>query len=409
MTKLVIDGTLFSQAHLYRDHRNGVIRVAEGITHEFFKHAPCDVCFANPVYLPRFHHALAAYIRDHFPSWEDRIVSSEPLPFFMPMGYKSLWFKYPGLMFLPVKVNLSDTNAIYHSFYNPIPPSVLKRRIVKSITFHDIIPLKFKGYPAYLQQFTERIVRSIAGNYAISISEFSRNDLLNYNKDILPENVFVAPNAAAADIFYPCTSGEKWSAVQTKYGLPGKNYFLCLAAADPRKNILHIVKSFESFILQEKADAFLFLVGKKSFVNQLLLHNNISTEVVKKIIIPDSFIDNADMASIYSNAIAFVYMSEYEGFGLPPLEAMQCGTPTISANATAIPEVVDDAGILLGIKDQDALAAAYAKLYTDSQLRTHYSHAGIKRAAEFSWEKSAEIYTAIFNTIANRCYPGSTV
>jgi len=94
-------------------------------------------------------------------------------------------------------------------------------------------------------------------------------------------------------------------------------------------------------------------------------------------------------------------MSVYEGFGLPALEAMQCGTPTISSNNSSIPEVVGNAGVLISPYDEDALAQSMLTIYNNEGLQSKYSELGIKRATEFSWEKTVNQYETIFNKILN--------
>ncbi|HTP65773.1 MAG TPA: glycosyltransferase family 1 protein, partial [Geobacteraceae bacterium] len=107
-------------------------------------------------------------------------------------------------------------------------------------------------------------------------------------------------------------------------------------------------------------------------------------------VIVTGYVADEDLAALYSGAIAFVYPSLYEGFGLPPLEAMQCGVPVITSNTSSLPEVVGDSGILVDPRDADALCAAMLSLYKDSDRREMLAQSALQRAAEFSWKRCVD-------------------
>ena len=222
----------------------------------------------------------------------------------------------------------------------------------------------------------------------------------NYDNRIKEENIFVVPLAAEPTLFYQNKNSADWEWVKKKYNLPEK-YFLCVSGKDARKNIPHVIKSFNNFLQQENyKDIYLVLTGNTSHNYTLLDELNISDHIRSKIYMPDRYIDSEDLAVLYSNALSFFFMSLYEGFGLPALEAMQCGTPTIVANATSLPEVVGDGGLLLSPTDVDELSNTMNNLYKSETLRTNLSEAGLKRSATFSWQRTADEYAAIFKKIS---------
>ena len=162
-----------------------------------------------------------------------------------------------------------------------------------------------------------------------------------------------------------------------------------------------MVKAFNEFVLQEKPqDIHLVLTGNNSHNKSMLDELNISKEVRDKIFIPDRFIDSVDLAALYSNATSFFFMSLYEGFGLPALEAMQCGVPVVTSNTTSLPEVVGEAGIVISPTDQHELSGVMTQLYNNEEIRIRYSDAGLKRAGAFSWQRCADEYAEIFKKIA---------
>ena len=115
-----------------------------------------------------------------------------------------------------------------------------------------------------------------------------------------------------------------------------------------------------------------------------------SDPILKNRIVFTGFIPDKYLSAIYSGALAFIYPSLYEGFGLPPLEAMQCGTPVITSNTSSLPEVVGDAGIMINPKDGDALCQAMIDIVKNNKLRNHLSKKGIERTKLFSWKKCAD-------------------
>jgi glycosyltransferase involved in cell wall biosynthesis len=258
-------------------------------------------------------------------------------------------------------------------------------------TVYDLIPII---HPEYFNNSKGHIVNTIVNmlqedEFAICISESTKNDLLNYNSQISPENVFVISLAASAD-FYPCLDKQKYYQTLEKYKIPKEKYILSLSNIEPRKNIQTTIKAFTKLIMDEKVtDLYLVLAGSKGWCYDDVFELA-GKKCVRDRIIWTGYIDDADLSSLYSNALVFCYPSLYEGFGLPPLEAMQCGTPVITSNVSSLPEVVGNCGIKIHPLDVDALAGSIMKVYNDSSYRERLSQMGIKRAKEFSWEKTAQ-------------------
>ena len=399
ITKVVLDGTLFAECEMHGANRDGMMRLTEDITERLVLKNNLDLSFASTVYIEKYDRALKEFINKNYEGYSNKIFSKKPPALSNLLKWKRLFGRKLSKIPISPYYDEIDNCDLFHSFYHPFTNGVLKNNIKRSITYLDIIPLKFNGYPDSLINRTKDIVNSIASNHAISISEFSKNDLLNYDKRIKPENVYVAPLAASKTLFYKNNSKEDWTHVKAKYSLP-ENYFLCVAGSDIRKNIPHIIQSFNKFLLQEKPkDIHLVLTGNGSHNLSMLNDLNISNEVKSKIFIPNKFIDSDDLAVLYTNAKCFFFMSLYEGFGLPALEAMQCGTPTVVSNTTSLPEVVGEGGILLPPTDIDALCETMNNMYKDESLRNKYAKAGLKKASTFSWQRCADEYADIFTKI----------
>jgi glycosyltransferase involved in cell wall biosynthesis len=282
---------------------------------------------------------------------------------------------------------------IYHATFFPLPEQA---RIVKHpqlfMTIYDMIPVLFpKHCEESVVRLFDRILSSIdKDTWLLSISEFTKMDLCNHLK-IDPNRVFVTPLAADTTLFYPNQDPAERARVKEKYKIPNGPYVLSLCTIEPRKNIDHAIRGFVKLVREQKlADLNLVLAGAKGWDYDHIFKEIDGAEAVKKQIVVTGYVANEDLAGLYSGALAFVYPSLYEGFGLPPLEAMQCGTPVITSNTSSLPEVVGDAGIMLDPHDADGLCQSLLSLYQDTSLREELSAKSLARAREFSWKRCAE-------------------
>jgi glycosyltransferase involved in cell wall biosynthesis len=238
-------------------------------------------------------------------------------------------------------------------------------------------------------------------DFAICISEHVKWDACEYLK-LLPDRVFVAPLAADRGKFYPCDDPARFDDVRTRYNIRGEApYFLSLTAVEPRKNLPALIRAFAQLQAQESAarEILLVLVGSAATPEQeqslaaAIAANNVSDNVIVT-----GFVADEDLAPLYSGALAFVFPSLAEGFGLPPLEAMQCGTAVVCSDRTSLPEVVGDAALLVNPEDVDAIAGAMLQLLGNEPLRARLSAASIARAERFSWSRCADDHVRAYET-----------
>jgi glycosyltransferase involved in cell wall biosynthesis len=173
-------------------------------------------------------------------------------------------------------------------------------------------------------------------------------------------------------------------------------YLLFVGTIEPRKNLATLIRAYDDLIHSTEHCPQLVLCGGRGWLCDSIY------ELVDKLKLGEmvkftGYVDDDDLPALYSGAEAFVYLSHYEGFGLPPLEAMACGTPVISSNATSLPEVIGDAGLMLAPQDQSGLTAALTKLLDDAAMRDHYRRAGIERNKLFSWDRAARETQAVYD------------
>ncbi len=282
---------------------------------------------------------------------------------------------------------------IYHSTYLAVPEQARNsQRPQLFLTVYDMIPTLFPEYcsPGIIETF-DKILASIGPDtWLLSISEATKAEFCDYLK-LDPNRVFVTPLAADTSLFYPNTDSDAQAHVRQKYHIPSGPYVLSLCTIAPHKNIEHVIRSFVRLKqAQPLDDLLLVLAGGKGWSNDNIFREIEGAEALKDSIVVTGYVANEDLAALYSGALAFVFPSLYEGFGLPPLEAMQCGTPVITSNTSSLPEVVGDAGILLNPRDEDGLCQSLLSLYEDAGLRAQMSARSLARAAQFSWKRCAE-------------------
>jgi glycosyltransferase involved in cell wall biosynthesis len=288
--------------------------------------------------------------------------------------------------------------VLLHSPYYYLPElSSVGPRV---LTVHDLIRIKF---PQFFEDSVDntfiKIIENLDANDFITVnSEATKADLCTYAPHLFPDRIVVTPLAADPTVFFPCVDILERNRVYEKYHLiPSDGYLLSVATLEPRKNIAHLIRAFVRLLYEDKiSNLKLILVGTKGWkFNEIFDELSVAGEIRDRIVLT-GYVPDSDMSALYSNAIAFAYPSLYEGFGLPLLEAMQCGTPVITADNSSLPEVVGTAGILVPAQDEDALVAALRILYFDESLRRDMSRRGIARAATFTWARCVEQTVATY-------------
>ena len=256
-------------------------------------------------------------------------------------------------------------------------------------TIHDLsfehIPATFKRRSwVQLRLTVRRTARSAAE--VVTLSEFSRRDLIE-TYGLPPERVTVTP-AAASPRFRPAPA-EEIQRVRHLYNIT-REYVLAVGSIQPRKNLARLFVAYASLRRARGGDKLpqLVVVGKRAWLYEETLRAA-EEYGVKGEVIFTGYVPEADLPALYSGALCFAYPSYFEGFGLPPLEAMACGTPVVAADRTSLPEVVGDAGLLVNPFDADEIAGAIGRLIDDEHLRAALRVRGRERAARFDWRDTA--------------------
>lgn len=234
----------------------------------------------------------------------------------------------------------------------------------------------------------------------MTLSEHTRRDIIE-TYGIEPSRITAIPLAAPRH-FYPVDDYRELQRVRHTYGIEGQ-YILSVGSIQPRKNLARLVQAYASLrdTHSETELPKLVLVGKHAWLYDETLRALEKTKVTDSVILT-GYVPESDLPPLYSGAICFVYPSYFEGFGLPPLEAMKCGAPVIVGNQTSLPEVVGDAGVTVDPFDVRSIAEAIEKLIKDSALRRELSVKGLRRAEMFDWRKTAQQTLEIYQQVGRR-------
>ena len=284
---------------------------------------------------------------------------------------------------------IKDKNLdIYHVPQNGVGLS--KDKICKYvITLHDVIPYRMPNTASdrYLKIFNEEIPKVIPlCDGIITVSNFSKRDIIR-SFNCSEDKVYVT-HLAAEDIYKPLSKSKSCSLIKHNYGIDG-DFILYIGGFSPRKNIIGLIESFSKLITLYKKNISLVIAGTKGKSYDLYHSRAIDLNIENKVIFP-GFIEMNHIPYIYNAAKLFVYPSFYEGFGLPPVEAMACGTPVVTSNSTSIPEIVGDAAILMDPYDVDDLCEKMYLVLTNKELKDSLVSKGLARSSELSWEKTAK-------------------
>ncbi|WP_237700405.1 glycosyltransferase family 4 protein [Acidithiobacillus ferrivorans] len=276
-------------------------------------------------------------------------------------------------------------------------PLAVSRQVV---TIHDVVPIDHPEwlnphFAAWCRFLTPKLARRVAR--VITDSEFTKSRLLD-TTGVAEDKVIVVPLGVDAR-FCPQTIEDVESAIQ-KLELPTSRYVLSLGSLEPRKNLGRLLCAWEVIYRGLPEDVWLVVSGAKG--NSLVFQDVPELESLPSRVFLTGHVPDEHLPSLYAGAMAFAYLSVYEGFGLPPLEAMASGTPTLVGNRASLPEVVGDAALMVDPYDIEAIAEGLRSLIEDDALRALLRQKGLERAAQFSWDRTAEQTWRVLQDAAER-------
>ncbi|WP_460635062.1 glycosyltransferase family 4 protein [Larkinella harenae] len=414
---VIIDASLPGIGFYHRQAKTGVSRVAEQLIKGLHESDRVQLSLAAPTHQAE----TLRYARETFGKQAPPLINRSAeqnwatfentlLAPFSPQSIPSKVLRqcfYRSRKALKVEdarfpASLFPKGAIYHSPFFAIPGDIASiPHVRKVLTVHDLIPIHHpEWFPAGERAVKDAISTLPPDARVVTVSEATKADFCQFT-GFDPDLVTPIHLAASPALFYPQTDSARIKATQQQYGLGDEPYLLSLATLEPRKNLDHLIRCFVQLAESGElpAEVKLVLVGTKGWKMDQVLNDLAKNESIRSRLKFTGFVPDEDLATIYSGALAFVYPSLFEGFGLPPLEAMQCGLPVITSTVSSLPEVVGDAALTVSPTDADALKHAILTLTGSAELRQKLATKARQRAQLFSWERFINEHIRLYQTL----------
>ena len=298
---------------------------------------------------------------------------------------------------LPYSGRFGSNDDITHFFNYIVPPGVHGKTVT---TVHDMV---YKAFPETVRARTKYMLDSglkksmKRADLIVTDSEFSRREIIRY----FPQHekkLRVVPCGVDLERFRPCETPERIPEVKKNLGIDG-DYFLYLGTIEPRKNLERMIEAYHIFTQKiAEAPPKLVLAGGKGWLYDSIFARVTELGLADRVIFT-KYVPSEDMNPLMCGALAFVFPSIYEGFGMPPLEAMACGVPVLASDAASLPEVTGDCAVICDAYSSESIADGFYRLCTDGELRSRLNRLGLERARGFTWDKSAEILYNVYKEL----------
>lgn len=244
-----------------------------------------------------------------------------------------------------------------------------------------------------LDRFLPGTLRRAAA--VVTVSEFSRGEIIKYF-GVPRGKIHIVPNAAD-ERFHPVEDAAEMAQLRDRYGLPEK-FVLNLGVIHPRKNVNGLIRAYTALPEAVREQYGLVITGRHGWGEALPA--TLTGSVGPGSVCFTGYVPDEDLPALYSAATAFAYPSLYEGFGIPPLEAMACGTPVVASNVASLPDVVGDAALMVDPRSTESIRDGLEQILGDAELRARLREAGFERVKQFSWRSSAERMLAVLRSAA---------
>jgi glycosyltransferase involved in cell wall biosynthesis len=295
---------------------------------------------------------------------------------------------------LPPKEALEAVDVLHSPFFNA--PQDHHGALV--VTIYDISFLlqpQFHTEANRLHCLQGTLNAALYADRIIAISQQTKRDLIDYFS-IAAERIHVI-HPSHRKVYYREHDVEVIRGTLERLGI-FHNFILFVGSIEPRKNLKALLQAYAAYVTRHAGAEWLVVAGGKGWLNDDLSQVAADLAVAERVKFL-GYVQEADLRVLYSAAKLFVYPSIYEGFGLPPLEAMACGAPVITSNTSALPEVVGDAALLIDPHNSRALYQAMQRVLSDEPLRLKMRQQSLARATLFSWERTAEETLAVYEEV----------
>jgi glycosyltransferase involved in cell wall biosynthesis len=324
---------------------------------------------------------------------------------FVPVVDSSAGYSLREHISLPLKLRSLGAELLHSPHY--VRP--LFCTIPSVVTIHDCIHLLFPQYLPNRMAF--RYARFVMGSairnssIVFTVSEASRADILRFYPSTDPAKVHVVPNAIDAELLVDPGEAER-ERVRERYQIRGR-FVLFAGNVKPHKNLERLIRAFARVRCQEGNEDLRLVVIGDDVSRYASLRRTADEAGVRQEVRFFGFVPHETLAALYRMATVFAFPSLYEGFGLPPLEAMACGTPVVTSRISSLPEVVGDGALLVDPYNEDDIAQGIARVLDDEDLRARLVERGLERAASYSWARSVRQIHAGYMKALGRTVPAT--
>lgn len=306
-------------------------------------------------------------------------------------------FPHQRLIRIPVSLPLRlayDRIDVFHCQYMAPLTAVTPFVVMMHDVIHEYMP---EFYPKGLCMMM-RILYPLSvkrAKHVLTVSESSKRDIMKYYN--VPEEKITVTYDAVSDDFRPIDDRAAIDAVKARYGIRG-GYVFYVGRLEPRKNLATLIRAYHQMKRKAVCDHKLVIAGMKYYQYDLLFSLVMELGLGDNVIFP-GHVEDHDLPLLMNGATVFAYPTFAEGFGIPPLEAMACGTPVVTSNTSSLPEVVGDAGLMVDPHSVNELASALERLISDESLRHTLSQRGLEQAKLFRWDDSARKTLEVFRKV----------
>jgi glycosyltransferase involved in cell wall biosynthesis len=311
-----------------------------------------------------------------------------------PARHPLLW-KY----WYDIKVTAAIKKYKADVFVSPDGFCSLTTSVPQCVVLHDLSFLHFpshikKSHLLFYKRYTPKFLAR--ANTIATVSDFTKQDIIKNYKT--PEEKINIVYSAAKEIFIPADENVK-EETKNKY-TQGKEYFIYIGAIHPRKNLLNILKAFSVFKKRQQSNFKLIIAGRLAWKNDKLIES-LKTYKYREDVIMPGYVEETELVNLLASAYCLVYPSLYEGFGVPPLEAMQSNVPVITSQNSSMQEICGDAALYADPHNHTDIADKMMQIYKDETLRKQLIEKGFDTAKKYSWDRTADLlWQTIIKTVS---------
>jgi glycosyltransferase involved in cell wall biosynthesis len=310
-------------------------------------------------------------------------------------GLTAIWHRWR--LPLPAEMLMGRADVLHEPNFG-LPPALRMPRVV---TIHDLVLLTHLQYAPqrHAAELTRMLTRAVLhADHLLAVSQRTADDLTAV-MGVARDRISVA-HLGVDPSFQPVRDRARLADLDARYGLMHP-FVLSVGLVQPRKNYERLIAAFARATQSPDGPRMLVIAGRRGWESERIV-GAVERYSLQNYVRFLEYVPEVDLPVLYSTADVFALVSLYEGFGLPLLEAMACGAPSVTSTAGSLPEVAGDAALVVNPEDEEAIAAALVRLTSDAELRRTLNARGIERAATFTWEASARAHLAAYRAVVAR-------